>query len=210
MSGSTRCAAPESRSSARIRSRRLLVVAAVASAAVLGCSSMPFMPKEGGGAGFTLATVDHVAAREAALRTDLRRELEAELDARLDARLAETRGRVETLEQSLASQQLSLESLVQRLDAGDIKLEEGLAALREQIATLGVDALELRQIARGLDTRMQGMPRATLRELDRAIDAHLSAPAVASEPPSPAPVSAPPPVPAKPPVSAKPESAPAD
>ncbi len=150
--------------------------AGLISAAIVGvggCTSMPFMPTSGAGGAFTLATADHVASREDALRRELLQQVERRIAVTVEAAREEDQARLDEIAERVEARANEVSDLVERLDRNEQALEEIATMLAERLDRLAEETMALRQQATTLEDEVRFMPAATLDRLRRAIDTEL-------------------------------------
>ena len=155
---------------------RSFVHAGLVSAAIVGvggCTSMPFMPTSGAGGAFTLATADHVASREDALRRELLQQVERRIAVTVEAAREQDQARLEEIAERVEARANEVSDLVERLDRNEQALEEIATMLAERLDRLAEETMALRQQATMLQDEVRFMPAATLDRLRRAIDTEL-------------------------------------
>lgn len=155
---------------------RELSCAAVVSAAiggVGGCTSMPFMPTSGAGGAFTLATAEHVASREDALRRELLQQVERRIEVMIQTAREQDRARLEEIAERVETRAEEVSDLVERLDRNEQALEEIATMLAERLDRLAEETAALREQTTMLQDEVEFMPAQALDRLRRAIDAEL-------------------------------------
>jgi len=158
------------------RARRLLgptLLAPVAICGIAGCTSMPFMPTSGAGGALTLATANHVASREDALRRELLQQVERRIEVMVQTAREQDRARLEEIAEQVESRADEVSELVERLDRNEQALEEIATMLAERLDRLAEETAALREQTATLQDEVGSMPAETLDRLGRAIDTVL-------------------------------------
>ena len=138
-----------------------------------GCTSMPFMPTSGGGGAFTLATAEHVASREDALRRDLLQQVEQRIEVVVQTAREQDRARLEEIAERVETRADEVSELVERLDRNEQALEEIATMLADRLDRLAEETAALREQTKTLQDEVRFMPAETLDRLRSAIDAEL-------------------------------------
>jgi len=156
----------------RTRARLGAIVSAVL-LATGGCTSLPFMPTSGAGGAFTLATADHVASREDALRRELLQQVERRIEVMVQVAREQDRARLEEIAERVEARATEVSELVDRLDLNEQALEEIATMLADRLDRLAEETAALREQTTTLQEEVRFMPAETLERLGRAIDAEL-------------------------------------
>ena len=141
-----------------------------------GCSTLPFAPESGRGAGaaLTLATVDHVSKRNDELERRVSASVEERVASEVSAARELDRARMEKLEADLEERGEELATLSAALDESRAQTAELARLLTASLEGLAADADEMRRIAARLDAEVDRLPFETLRRLSLAIESHLT------------------------------------
>jgi uncharacterized protein YoxC len=134
---------------------------------------MPFMPTSGAGGAFTLATAEHVASREDALRRELLQQVERRIEVMVQTAREQDRARLEEIAERVEARASEVSDLVERLDRNEQALEEIATMLAERLDRLTEETAALREQTTTLQDDVEFMPAQTLDRLRRAIATEL-------------------------------------
>ena len=138
------------------------------------CSSIPGMPNAGAGSHFNLATVAYVDSRDGEITEQVLGRVMARLPETLEAAIADERKRLQAVETMLVAQQSQLMDLARRMDESEQSMTKFSDEVRKQIDGLEALTSQIQSMTSELASQVDALPSDTLRELDIALEAHLS------------------------------------
>jgi hypothetical protein len=153
-----------------------LVAAMIVIATVLmsACSTLSFIPTEGGASKFNLATVEYVQAQNAAQQEELISHLSDNIAAQLDSLLEEDRAAIEDLAVLLDSLENSIGDLTARLDTSEMNLERSLSGMSKELTTVKTNASSTRMVIRRINDGIDKLPVKALETFNQAINEYLA------------------------------------
>ncbi len=149
---------------------------------ILGsCSTMSFIPTEGGAAKFNLATVDYVQAQNDAQQADLLEELSSNINTMLDSLLMDDRAALEALTIQLDSLSNSITEFAVRIDSSETLTTKSLATMSKELTTVKTNASSTRMVIRRINDNIDALPVKALETFNEAIKAYLDKDAAETE-----------------------------
>lgn len=130
------------------------------------CSTMGFLPTDGGGAKFNLATVEYVKKQTAEQQAALMAQMADDVQLMLDSLLAEDRAALDSLD-------ASLEILAAKIDSAEANTTKQLAGMSKELTTVKTNASSTRMVIRRINDNIDALPVTTLETFNKAIDEYL-------------------------------------
>ncbi|MEA3287867.1 MAG: hypothetical protein U9Q77_10915 [Candidatus Marinimicrobia bacterium] len=154
---------------------RLVTMTIVLSALILGsCSTMSFIPTEGGAAKFNLATVDYVQAHGEIQKAELIAEMTANISTILDTLLMEDRAALVDLALHLDSLSNAIDIFASRIDSSEIGLDKSLGIMSKELTTVKTNASSTRMVIRRINDNIDALPVKALETFNEAINEYLN------------------------------------
>ena len=152
-----------------------LAVTLLISALFLGsCSTMSFIPTEGGAAKFNLATVGYVQAQAEAQKADLIENLASNMSSVLDSLLLEDRAELMKLSAQLDSLDAALLAFSSQIDSSELRTEQSLMTMSKELTTVKTNASSTRMVIRRINDNIDNLPIKALETFNEAINAYLN------------------------------------
>ncbi|NQV49647.1 MAG: hypothetical protein HQ507_04085 [Candidatus Marinimicrobia bacterium] len=152
-----------------------LAVTLLISALFLGsCSTMSFIPTEGGAAKFNLATVGYVQAQAEAQKAELIENLASNMSSVLDSLLQEDRAELIKLSAQLDSLDAALLVFSAQIDSAELRTEQSLVTMSKELTTVKTNASSTRMVIRRINDNIDNLPVKTLETFNEAINAYLN------------------------------------
>ena len=137
------------------------------------CSTLSFIPTEGGAAKFNLATVEYVQAQNAAQQDALISDLAVNLSVMLDSVLMEDRAALLAMTAQLDSiNSLMLEFSIQ-MDSSQLYIDKSINTMQKELTTVKTNASSTRMVIRRINDNIDNLPKKALETFNEAIDAYL-------------------------------------
>ncbi len=133
------------------------------------CSTLSFIPREGGGAKFNLATVDYVQTATTGQKDEIVRDIEEILNSLLE----DDRAALKNLETLLAEQEKRMNDLSATVDNSNESLEMLSTKLVKDLSDVKSSARDIQMYIDQLETSMKTLPVEALRELNTALDEYM-------------------------------------
>lgn len=162
--------------------KKPMLAALVAVAATLACSSVPGMPSQGSGAGFSLATVEYVNQRSAAMRSEVLQELRKEVPKAVEAAMVDDRRRISQVQEMVLEHEQELEAMNKNLAEARASLASAVEQLQAESKSFNESIEEFRKSRESLQAEMAALPTEMLVLLRAALDRHLEATRPPAEP----------------------------
>lgn len=154
---------------------KMITMTILLSALILGsCSTMSFIPTEGGAAKFNLATVDYVQAQTDSLKADLIDDLAGNISILLDSLLMEDRAALETLAIQLDSLNGSIAEFAGIIDSSQLFIEKSMALMSKELTTVKTNASSTRIVIRRINDNIDNLPVKALEAFNEAINEYLN------------------------------------
>ena len=141
---------------------------------IASCSTMSFLPTEGGASKFNLATVEYVQAQNAEQQAELIANLSENIAAQLDSLLAEDRAAMEELGILLDSLDASIVELTARIDTSELNMEKSLSGMSKELTTVKTNASSTRMVIRRINDGIDQLPLKALETFNQAINDYLA------------------------------------
>jgi len=141
---------------------------------ILGsCSTMTFIPTEGGAAKFNLATVDYVQAQNEVQQEELFSEMAKSITTMLDSLLMDDRAALQTLALQLDSLTNSITDFSVRIDSAETLTSKSLATMSKELTTVKTNASSTRMVIRRINDNIDALPVKALETFNEAINDYL-------------------------------------
>ena len=155
--------------------KRMTTLIALISILILSsCTTMTFIPTEGGAAKFNLATVEYVQAQNDATKTELTENISENISAVLDSLLAADREIMDSLQTRLAELDSSIAMLEATIDTTEMNVERSLAGMSKELTTVKTNASSTRMVIRRINDSIDELPVRALETFNDAIEEYLN------------------------------------
>ena len=152
------------------------------SALLMGsCSTMSFLPTEGGAAKFNLSTVSYVQAQAEAQKADLIENLASNMSGVLDSLLREDRAELMALSAQLDSLDAALLAFSTQIDSSELRTEQSLMTMSKELTTVKTNASSTRMVIRRINDDIENLPKKALETFNEAINEYLTKDAAVTE-----------------------------
>lgn len=153
---------------------KVITITILLSALFMGsCSTMSFLPTEGGGAKFNLATVEYVQAQAEQQRADIVDNLAANMSGVLDSLLLEDRAALELLSDQLDSLDAALLEFSAKIDTAEMKMDKSLMTMSKELTAVKTNASSTRMVIRRINDNVDSLPVKALETFNEAINEYL-------------------------------------
>ena len=153
---------------------KVLSVTVLLSILIMGsCSTMSFLPREGGAAKFNLATVEYVKAQNDAQQAELSHNLSANIESILDSMLMDDRAALAAFESQLDSLNSALTAFATKIDSSEIVTEKMLTTMSKELTTVKTNASSTRMVIRRINDNIDTLPVKALETFNKAIKSML-------------------------------------
>lgn len=152
---------------------RLITTSILTAILLMSCSTMSFIPTEGGASKFNLATVEYVESRNAAQEAEIVANLADHIMPVLDSLLAEDREAMESFTSQLTELDSILEALTVHLDTTVANNERTIAMFSKDLTTIKTNASSTRMVIRRINDNIDNLPVKALETFNEAIEAYL-------------------------------------
>ena len=154
---------------------RFTTISLLLSALFLGsCSTMSFLPTEGGASKFNLATVEYVQAQNGAQKIELLEEFAGTLSTILDSLLIPDRVALAELSTNVDSLELIILEFSSQIDSSRLHTDEKLAAMLNELTTVKANASSTRMVIQRINDDVDALPKKALMTFNEAISAYLN------------------------------------
>ncbi|NOZ04296.1 MAG: hypothetical protein GXO92_06800 [FCB group bacterium] len=137
------------------------------------CSTMSFIPREGGAAKFNLATVDYVESQINAQNEEILTKVMNNFEPIIDSLLVEDRARLTQLESLLAEQEAQVQSLSNTVDSTYISMNAIANKVLTDISGVKRTTADLQLLSAQLSARMDKLSKEALQELQKVLATYL-------------------------------------
>ena len=137
------------------------------------CSTLSFLPTEGGGSKFNLATVEYVQAQNEAQKDEIIESLSDDISLVLDSLLSEDRAAMQELAFLLDSLDASLLELSAKIDTSEINVDKSLALMSKELTTVKSHSSTTRMVIRRINDNIDNLPVKALETFNEAINEYL-------------------------------------
>ncbi|MFQ6678077.1 MAG: hypothetical protein ACE5D0_07110 [Fidelibacterota bacterium] len=138
------------------------------------CSTLSFIPREGGGAKFNLATVEYVQTATAGQKEEIVQQIKGDMEEILNSLLEDDRATLKNLETLLADQAKRMDELSATVDNSNASLEMLSTKLVKDLSDVKSSARDIQMYIDQLETSMKTLPVEALRELNTALDEYMA------------------------------------
>jgi hypothetical protein len=145
------------------------------------CSTMSFLPTEGGAAKFNLATVEYVQAQNAAQQDALMSGLAENLSVMLDSVLMEDRARLLAMTAELDSINSIILEFTAQMDSSQMYVEKSINTMQKELTTMKTNASSTRMVIRRINDNIDNLPKKALETFNEAINEYLKKDEAATE-----------------------------
>ncbi|NQV16686.1 hypothetical protein HQ531_14580 [bacterium] len=153
---------------------KLITTTLLISTLILGsCSTLSFLPTEGGASKFNLATVEYVQAQGEAQKAEIIENLSGNISLVLDSLLMEDRAAMAELSALLDSLDASLVILSTKIDSSEMKVDKSLALMAKELTTMKTNASSTRMVIRRINDNIDNLPVKALETFNEAINDYL-------------------------------------
>lgn len=152
------------------------------SALLIGsCSTMSFLPTEGGAAKFNLATVEYVQAQNQAQQDALMTDLAENLSVMLDSVLMEDRATLLAMTAELDSINSIILEFTATMDSSEQYVEKSIMTMQKELTTVKTNASSTRMVIRRINDNIDNLPVKALETFNEAINDYLTKDETATE-----------------------------
>ncbi len=137
------------------------------------CSTISFLPTEGGAAKFNLATVEYVKNQSEAQKAELLEEFTGTLSTILDSLLIPDRVALAELSTNVDSLELTILEFSAQIDSTSLHTDEKLAAMLNELTTVKANASSTRMVIQRINDDIDALPKKALVTFNEAISAYL-------------------------------------
>ena len=137
------------------------------------CSTIGFLPTEGGAAKFNLATVEYVKNQSEAQKAELLEEFTGTLSTILDSLLIPDRVALAELSTNVDSLELTILKFSAQIDSSSLHTDEKLAAMLNELTTVKTNASSTRMVIRRINDDIDALPKKALETFNEAISEYL-------------------------------------
>ncbi|NQV29833.1 MAG: hypothetical protein HQ508_03000 [Candidatus Marinimicrobia bacterium] len=160
---------------------KLAVTLLISALFLSSCSTMSFLPTEGGAAKFNLATVGYVQAQAEAQKADLIENLASNMSSVLDSLLMEDRAELMKLSAQLDSLDAALLEFSTQIDSSELRTEQSLMTMSKELTTVKTNASSTRMVIRRINDNIDNLPIKALETFNEAINEYLAKDAAPTE-----------------------------
>ena len=153
---------------------KFITFSILVSALLLGsCSTLSFIPTEGGAAKFNLATVEYVQAQNQAQQEALMSDLAANLSVMLDSALQEDRAALLAMTAELDSINSIILEFTAKMDSSEMYVDKSINTMQKELTTVKTNASSTRMVIRRINDNIDNLPVKTLETFNEAINDYL-------------------------------------
>lgn len=154
--------------------RKFTTTLTLISAMLIGsCSTMSFLPTEGGAAKFNLATVEYVQAQNQAQQDALMEDLAGSLSVMLDSVLQEDRAALLSMTAELDSINSIILEFTAKMDSSEEYVEKSIMTMQKELTTVKTNASSTRMVIRRINDNIDALPVKALETFNEAINEYL-------------------------------------
>lgn len=153
---------------------RLITVTILAAAMIMSCSTLSFIPTEGGASKFNLATVEYVESRNAEQEAQIVADLADHIVAVLDSLMEEDRASLEGFTDQLTALDSALIVLSARIDTTEMMTDKSLKLMSKELTSVKTNASSTRMVIRRINDNVENLPVKALETFNEAIEAYLN------------------------------------
>ncbi len=153
---------------------KFMTITVLISALLIGsCSTLSFIPTEGGAAKFNLATVAYVQAQGEAQKEALVSDLAGNLSGVLDSVLMEDRAALMAMTAQLDSINAVILEFSTKIDTSELNMERSLMTMQKELTTMKTNASSTRMVIRRINDNIDNLPIKALETFNEAINDYL-------------------------------------
>ena len=153
---------------------KFITFSILVSALLLGsCSTLSFIPTEGGAAKFNLATVEYVQAQNQAQQEALMSDLAANLSVMLDSALQEDRAALLAMTAELDSINSIILAFTAKMDSSEMYVDKSINTMQKELTTVKTNASSTRMVIRRINDNIDNLPVKALETFNEAINDYL-------------------------------------
>ena len=145
----------------------------LASLLIGSCSTMSFLPTEGGASKFNLATVEYVQAQNAAQQDALMSGLAENLSVMLDSVLMEDRAALLVMTAELDSINNLMIEFTAQMDSSQMYVDKSINTMQKELTTVKTNASSTRMVIRRINDNIDNLPVKALETFNEAINDYL-------------------------------------
>ncbi|MBT4033711.1 MAG: hypothetical protein HOB84_11180 [Candidatus Marinimicrobia bacterium] len=161
---------------------KMITISILLSALFLGsCSSLSFIPTEGGAAKFNLATVEYVQAQGEAQKEALVSDLAGSLSVVLDSVLMEDRAALLAMTAQLDSINTLMLVFSTQMDSSQMYVDKSINTMQKELTTVKTNASSTRMVIRRINDNIDNLPVKALETFNEAINDYLTKDEVETE-----------------------------
>ena len=154
---------------------KIITISILLSALFLGsCSTLSFIPTEGGASKFNLATVEYVQVQNAAQQDDLVNDLAENLSVMLDSVLMEDRAALMSMTAQLDSINNIIFEFSTKIDSSELLVEKSIMTMKKELTTMKTNASSTRMVIRRINDNIDNLPVKALETFNEAINEYLT------------------------------------
>jgi len=153
---------------------KFITFSILVSALLLGsCSTLSFIPTEGGAAKFNLATVEYVQVQNQAQQEALMSDLAANLSVMLDSALQEDRAALLAMTAELDSINSIILEFTAKMDSSEMYVDKSINTMQKELTTVKTNASSTRMVIRRINDNIDNLPVKALETFNEAINDYL-------------------------------------
>ncbi|NQV41060.1 MAG: hypothetical protein HQ506_01790 [Candidatus Marinimicrobia bacterium] len=137
------------------------------------CSTMSFIPTEGGASKFNLATVEYVQAQNVAQQDALMSGLAENLSVMLDSVLMADRAALLAMTAELDSINSLMIEFTAQMDSSQMYLDKSINTMQKELTTVKTNASSTRMVIRRINDNIDNLPVKALETFNEAINDYL-------------------------------------
>jgi len=155
--------------------RKFITTSILLAALLIGsCSTMSFLPTEGGGAKFNLATVEYVQAQNQAQQEALMSDLAENLSVMLDSVLMEDRAALLSMTAELDSINSLILEFTVKMDSSEMYVDKSINTMQKELTSVKTNASSTRMVIRRINDNIDDLPVKALETFNEAINDYLT------------------------------------
>ncbi|MCF7808793.1 MAG: hypothetical protein K9M49_09890 [Candidatus Marinimicrobia bacterium] len=152
---------------------RFITIAVLATTLIMSCSTLSFIPTEGGASKFNLATVEYVQSRNAQQEAEIISNLSDHIVSVIDSLLTEDRASLDAFTDQLNVLDSALMVLSARIDTTEMMTDRSMALMSKELTSVKTNASSTRMVIRRINDNIDNLPLKALETFNEAIDAYL-------------------------------------
>lgn len=154
---------------------KFMTLTILLSALLIGsCSTLSFIPTEGGAAKFNLATVEYVQAQGEAQKEALVSDLAGSLSTVLDSVLMEDRAALLAMTAQLDSINNVILEFSAQMDTSKMYVDRSINTMQKELTTMKTNASSTRMVIRRINDNVENLPVKALETFNEAINEYLN------------------------------------